>query len=237
MLSSVNEIISQLLPIQEIDYEVVQVTKQLGLYPDRVAKAQSAVEVKIAEQNEAKKTLQGLELRRQQQREERRAKEALVQKLLGQQGVVKKNEEYQALEKEIAHTRTLIAEMEEVELGTLMAIDEETERLDKINENFEQELSLLQKEVERVEAEQSTLVDAARLVEKKLEDERAKVSPEALSHYDRMRKSLKSLPVVAKLEGQTCGGCHLKVSADVISEVRAEENITYCDKCGRILIA
>lgn len=232
-----NQIIAQLLSIQKADAAASQLKKQLRVFPDRHQKAQNLIDAKVAEKEEAKATLQELEAKRNSQRTERRAKEELVQKLLGQQLIVKKNEEYQGLEKEISHTRELIEEMEGVELETLMSIDEETERVAKIDVSFDTELAELQSKADEIAKEEKELQIEFEAADQQLQEARANASEEAIGHYDRIRGSIKNLPVVAELEGQSCSGCHLKVSADVIGDLRDSIEIHYCDKCGRIIVA
>ena len=57
-----------------------------------------------------------------------------------------------------------------------------------------------------------------------------------LADYDRIKKNVRNkLPVIAPMEKQTCGGCHLKVSQEVIGQLKDQTEIHYCDQCGRIL--
>ena len=70
--------------------------------------------------------------------------------------------------------------------------------------------------------------------EAEVDKARSESSEKHLKPYDRLAKTLKP-PVVVPLRDQKCGGCHLKVSSGVDSEVRAkDENIT-CDNCRRLL--
>jgi len=41
--------------------------------------------------------------------------------------------------------------------------------------------------------------------------------------------------VVVPLQGQKCGGCHLKISSGIDTEVRKNGELMTCDQCGRIL--
>ncbi|MDB6166928.1 MAG: smc 2, partial [Lacunisphaera sp.] len=42
-------------------------------------------------------------------------------------------------------------------------------------------------------------------------------------------------PVCVTVNGDRCGGCHLKVPTHIVVQARAGLEITTCDQCGRIV--
>ena len=46
------------------------------------------------------------------------------------------------------------------------------------------------------------------------------------------------LNMVAKLEGSSCRGCHLQLSAVEVERIRklAPDAMAHCEECGRILV-
>jgi uncharacterized protein len=42
-------------------------------------------------------------------------------------------------------------------------------------------------------------------------------------------------PVCVPVNGGACGGCHLKVSANIEATARSGSEIATCDQCGRIV--
>lgn len=62
---------------------------------------------------------------------------------------------------------------------------------------------------------------------------RAKIPPQVLGHYDRLRVRGKKgiVPVV----NQVCTGCHMRLPLAVVMTLRHGEDIQLCDTCGRYL--
>lgn len=58
-----------------------------------------------------------------------------------------------------------------------------------------------------------------------------------LREYDQLRKQLGGV-AVAKLEGSSCRGCHLQLSAVEVERIRKldRDALVHCDECGRILV-
>jgi len=54
------------------------------------------------------------------------------------------------------------------------------------------------------------------------------------NRYERILKS-KGENVVMGIEHSACGGCHMKLTAQIIQNCRAQGEIVTCPNCGRIL--
>ena len=60
------------------------------------------------------------------------------------------------------------------------------------------------------------------------------IDDEVLSLYEHLFKT-KHGTALATLEHEVCMGCHMKVTAQTIVQVRAARQIIHCPHCGRIL--
>jgi predicted nucleic acid-binding Zn-ribbon protein len=73
---------------------------------------------------------------------------------------------------------------------------------------------------------------------KTVEAERAKltegIDEDVLDQYNRLFISKGGLAVVA-LEHEVCTGCHMKLTAQTLVQLKGERQITYCEQCGRML--
>jgi predicted nucleic acid-binding Zn-ribbon protein len=148
---------------------------------------------------------------------------------------VKKNEEYQALEHEIANLETKIDELESEQIETLDKIDDAHETAEVAEKKIAQRVIELEKErEERVAFGKQAEIDVQSL-ETQIVETREEVEPDFLSVYDRVSKIVSRPPYMAPLEDQKCSGCHLRVSNDVVSSVLVEKKLTQCDQCGRIV--
>ena len=91
-----------------------------------------------------------------------------------------------------------------------------------------------------VDDELKELAERAKAIEARLEDlktERANIAApieaEILGLYDRLTKNKGD--AVALMEYGICKGCHVKVVSGTPQSLKADENITQCEQCGRIL--
>ena len=60
------------------------------------------------------------------------------------------------------------------------------------------------------------------------------VDETARNRYERIFKS-KGENVVVSIEHSACGGCHMKLPAQIVTHCRAVAEIVICPSCGRIL--
>jgi predicted nucleic acid-binding Zn-ribbon protein len=58
-----------------------------------------------------------------------------------------------------------------------------------------------------------------------------------LAEYEPLRHRLGGV-AIAKLEGGSCKGCHLKLSNFELDRIRAlpTDEVVHCEECGRILV-
>ena len=70
------------------------------------------------------------------------------------------------------------------------------------------------------------------------ESQRGRVAPEVrpdcLSRYERVLKNKDGLGIV-KVVNQSCGGCFMHITEQVMNELKKYEQIIACDQCARIL--
>ncbi len=99
---------------------------------------------------------------------------------------------------------------------------------------YAEERNKLEHLLTALESKKSNL--ETRIAEFKNEHERlAKALDEdVLELYLRLFKT-KHGTAVATLEHEVCMGCHMKVTAQTVVQVRARREIVHCPQCGRIL--
>src|SRR5580765_6605435 len=62
---------------------------------------------------------------------------------------------------------------------------------------------------------------------------RAKVPPQVLAHFDRLRARGKK--GVAVVRNQVCTGCHMRLPIGTINTLMQGTDVQLCDSCGRYL--
>ncbi len=210
-----------------IETQIRHIPKEVSVCEEKIAQLESNLEL-------ARRLVQDLEVKRKGLESEIAAEENHLNRYRNQQLQVKKNDEYKALTHEIEGVEAKISNLEEAEIQVLLDLDEEKENLEKKDSEFKEEVAYQQNLIKKLGEREINLKKDLAEAEAEVEKARSESSEKYLKPYDRLAKTLKP-PVVVPLRNQKCGGCHLKVSSGVDSEVRAKgENIT-CDNCGRLL--
>lgn len=223
-----------LLILQERDTRRTQLEKILAQIPRERATGENRIQTHRAGIEAAKKAVTDLELRRKDLEKTLRSLEDQVARYKTQQMSVKKNDEYQALTHEIELTEGKIGEAEEAEIKLLYELDAEKAKAKAIEKALQDEIAAETAQLGRLaEREKTVRADLGSATEE-FQKARSPVPEGWLPRYDRLVKTA-GLPVVVALHGQKCGGCHLKVSNGVETQVRIGGDIVACDNCGRIL--
>ena len=148
---------------------------------------------------------------------------------------VKKNEEYQALENEIASLLTIQSDKEDEQIAVLLQIDDARETARIAEEKISLRVVDLEKQRGDLLEREKELKHDIQAIALEISASRSEVETPMLEVYDRTKKILTNPPYVAPIQDQKCSGCNLRVSNDVISSVLVEQKITQCDQCGRIV--
>jgi uncharacterized protein len=226
--------LTKLRALQERDSRRLALERQLEAVPRDIA----AVEARIAAEKQAiesaKSEWHGLEAKKKTLENEIRSAEDRAAKYRTQQLEVRKNDEYRALTHEIETTEGLIGGFEEEELKIMYSIDEAKKRFSDAEAVLKANISgheakiraLRQREIELKAEHQAAAAEVA--------SARNEVPEPQLRVYDRIAKK-PGHPVCVAVSAGRCGGCHMKVSANIEFEARKAENLTTCDQCGRIV--
>jgi predicted nucleic acid-binding Zn-ribbon protein len=223
-----------LVVLQSCDARRLATEKELRAVPLDLAQVAKAIESEKAAIESERTKLRETELLSKRTEHAIEAAEQKLAKLKGQQLQVKKNEEYQALGREIEAAEQEKARLEEEEIGILYRLDTEREAMRKAEAEHKAAVAELEARAAKVREREATLRDRLAIEEAEVAHARTGISAPLLSIYDRLLKSGK-MPAVVPLNGGVCGGCHMRVSAGVTHEARVGGKTTTCDNCGRIV--
>lgn len=189
----------------------------------------------------AKARLEAAHQRARQNEVERRRLEGEVgtrQTAIGrfktQQQATRKNEEFTALIKEIAHAEEGIRDLEDRELELMEAAETLLREVKAEEAEFVRTEALLVKQSADLRARGEGLGERLAALEGDRGGMAGKVSAGTLSLYDRLFLKKGDAAVVA-LEHEVCSGCHMKAPAQIVAHVRAGQTLSQCPNCGRIL--
>jgi predicted nucleic acid-binding Zn-ribbon protein len=182
---------------------------------------------------DAKEKLEAAERKRRDKEAELQDTEALREKFQGQTSVVKTNEEYSALLREIEGAEQKISQVEEEILLAMETIEEVTAMLAETEleqsrkaEQFDRQAAELRDQLVSVERDlESHEVERERLA--------AGLGAQVQHSYEKLRRAKGS--GTASVEGQSCSACHRAVPWEVVNRVKAGE-ILPCETCRRLLV-
>lgn len=228
--------LEKLLILQDRDGKRIDLEAQLAAVPADIAAVEQRIAGEKAAIDAARAELRQLEADKKLLETEIGSAETKLAKYKTQQLQVRKNDEFQALGHEIETTQKAIGALEERELQILYAIDEAKKKFAAAEAVLRQNIAGHEERIRTLRERSATL--AARLADAKAEvaAARAPVDERYLRVYDRL--AARHRVVCAPVRGNTCGGCHLKVSSEVESALRGKpdpDKLLACDQCGRIV--
>ncbi len=226
--------IRDLLPLQEIDNSLLRIQKEL----DDLPRQATLHKAKLNLLNEEKKKLD-LDITQftkdKHARElELKTKEEEIRKLQGQQFTVKSNELYAAILADIAKHQKNISILEDQVLSSMDTLESLQTKLQQLKKSIQDEEVKYKKVEERLEQEKSRLSQLLEETKKERESMRSALSPDLMRNYDRIIKRFPGHAVVP-VQGNSCGGCSIHLADTIISKTRRQENLIYCENCGRLL--
>ena len=228
------EIIEKLLILQDRDRKILRVSQELAhIGPERDSLRARAASTQ-SQLDAAKLRVKQIESERKQRDLEIEGKKTQIEKYLNQQLLTRKNEEYKALTHEIEMAKEVIFKIEDAEIVLMeqaevaqkevaratteavaakKLVDDLIGQLNQREENLKQELA----ELSSGRAQVASAVDES-----------------TRNRYERIFKS-KGENVVVGVEHGACGGCHMKMPAQILVSCQAQSEIVTCPNCGRIL--
>ena len=223
-----------LLVLQDRDQKIKVLREQQKSLPT----AKKGLEAKLASARQlfehAKQRGKENEVERRKLQLDVEGKRGAIARFKTQQQATRKNEEYQALNKEISHFESDIRGLEDRELELMEQAEEIAKTTATAEKDFTKTQSNIQEQITKLETGAKAASD--RLGE--LEADHAKlaggIGEDTLDLYKRLLVK-KGDAAVVPLEHEICAGCHMKVPTQVAAVVRARQTIAQCPNCGRML--
>jgi hypothetical protein len=226
--------IEKLLILQDRDQKRLALESQLRAVPRDIAAVEQRIAAEQADQEAARGELQQLELKKKAIENEIGAAAEQMARYKSQQLQVRKNDEYQALSVEIEHAQAGIGALEEQELLVMFAIDEAKRKFAAAGEELRSNVSGHEARIRTLREREVSLQSELQTVQALVGAVRQGIDETARRLYDRLATK-PGLPVVVAIREGMCGGCHLKISTNVDSEIRKGDKLLTCDQCGRIV--
>lgn len=162
-------------------------------------------------------------------------KQADIKKKENQLLSVKKNEEYQALLHEMEMHKKQIAIKEERIIAIMMELDEAKSCLEEDKKRIGAEQEEITGECSKIDGELAVAVSERKALEAQRGPLIAEIDPSMLGKYERIRKAKKTGPALVPLQGESCSGCFMTITAQHVNEILAGDKFMPCNHCGRLV--
>lgn len=224
----------KLLKLQDSDRRVRQLGRECTDIPARKEDIESRLSNHKAALQAAEEDLKKHGLKVKELEGEIEGQKQTIAKYRDQQLKVKNNDEYRALENEVATAESKIRGLEDLEIEHM----EDMEQLKAVVQERTKELK-----VEEVTVREDQVAMDARLKELEQEVQELETGRDGLkegldvsvvARYERILSHVGDFAIVG-VNGGTCNGCHMQIPPQLIHDSRKNEKLTVCTYCGRIL--
>jgi len=229
-----SETIEKLLILQDRDQHIQRVENELDrIEPERqmlVSKASGAQTNLDAAKHRGKQ----IETDRKKLELDVEAKKQQIEKYALQQFQTKKNDEYRALAHEIEMCKEAIVKLEDQQLELMEKAEGAQKEVAIANQACVEAKKVMDGQVADLTAREHNLKKELAELESNREQLLLAVDESVRSRYERLLKN-KGTTVVVGVEHGVCGGCHMKLPAQILVSCRAQQELVTCINCGRIL--
>jgi uncharacterized protein len=207
---------------------------RLASAPRTLAARQTALVGRQAEVEKARKTLQDAKVQLKKNEHALLDQQGKIDDLKVKLNQVKKNEEYKALQNQIAHDNAAMSKTEDEILQSYEVIETQTVALAKLEtevKSFAQDVVAIQSDIEsQASAHKAQLQELeTAIVEAEIsipEDER-----------ERYRRTVRQFgaDALAACENGACLGCFTAVTTQMLNHLINGDQLMFCKSCGRLL--
>lgn len=223
-----------LFELQTIDAEIYRLRAELEEKPKLVEELERKFEEKKTNLKALEDKSKQIQVKRKDKENELGTKEEAIKKSQVQLYQIKKNEEYQAMMREIAGMNADKSVLEE----DILKLFDET---DAVNKEIQQEKTVLAEEEKTFNQQKKEVDDRMNEINDRLatlEAQRKQITPDIekkiLALYERILKNRDGLALVP-VKNNACQGCFLNVPPQVINEIKLKKDLVICEACARIL--
>lgn len=229
-----NPSLELLVNLQSIDIEIDRLQKEISEIPTRIHKLQEDFEQHKRHTEDLKKELSVIQVDKKNKEIELEAKNSATKKHQTELYAIKTNKEYTSLQNEINTLKKETSRIEDEILQMMDSIDQLTHKLKDEQENLQKQEQVMKDQIQKMEDKQKILSDDLAVKKQEREKLAMGILPAVLKQYEQIRKKKQGLAIV-EIKHNTCGGCHMNLTLQLVNEARKEKELICCDNCLRIL--
>lgn len=228
--------IQRLVHLQTLDTRLAELRNRLQAIPAQIAAAEARVSTARQQIASAKEALTAsLKDRKKYEMDVDSWKEK-ARKYRDQSFEVKTNEAYKALQHEIQHAETQVAQAEDRLLERMVAGEEYERQVKTAERSVIVVESEAQAERQKIQAEQAALQQELQAKESGRREIAAEVPEDLLTTYEKIAARRHGIGL-AEVRDESCRLCGMRIPPHIFQELRRSDSqeIYNCESCGRIL--
>lgn len=228
------ETIEKLLILQDRDKQIRRVKAELAhIEPERLGLKAKATDAQSGLER-ARQKVKELESRRKELELEVDAKKQLIERYSNQQLQTRRNEEYRALTHEIDTCKDAIFKIEDREIELMEQAEVAQKTVTEGTRAAAEARKLVDDQVAHLGVREQNLQKELAELESNREELAAAVDENIRARYERLVRS-KGENVVVGVQHGVCGGCHMRLPAQILVTCQAQQELVTCINCGRVL--
>ncbi len=149
-------------------------------------------------------------------------------------GKVRNPKEMQDMQEEIASLKRRHSQLEDELLEAMLQNDEKQALVLAAQQTMSRLEAARTESMGTLRAEKERLEQALTTLEAQRKRSASGINREDLAIYDSLRAKRHG-HAVALLQGDTCMGCRVEQTSNVVHHARQEKDLVFCESCGRIL--
>jgi uncharacterized protein len=226
--------IEKLLVLQDRDRKISRVQQELAhIAPEREGlRARAAASQ--AHLDAAKNRVKLIETDRKRLELEVGEKKTHIERYANQQLQTRKNEEYRALANEIENCRAEINKIEDHEIELMEQAEAAQKEVVRATTEMNEAKKLMEGQVGQLDQREENLKKELAELQAGRAELASAVDEAGRARYERLLKS-KGDNVVVGVDHGACGGCHMKLPAQILVSCQGQKELVACINCGRIL--
>ena len=229
-----NSDLKNLISLQAIDLEIQELCHKAESFPAKSMALDDQLNSAKAAVSKSKDAIQDNQAKRKQLESEVADAESKISKYKEQLMIVKTNEEYKAMVKEIGYNQTSLASVEDEILALMVGLETLEEAVKITETRLAEDQKTVQAERSHLEELNSadTIALEAYLSERKILVR--EISEDVFFRYERIGKARGGI-ALSKASDEACNVCNVRMRPQKFQEVRKNDQIITCDSCARIL--
>lgn len=232
-----NNPLKRLLDLQNLDKEIIEIQREKNSIIEKLREEQANYQKSVDNHFSKKENKMQMEVHKKKLELDIEAVEEKKKHLVENQALVKKNNAFKALSKEIKDAEE--------------AKEKAEEALNKHIEEAEENATNLEEEKKQVDNFKNDLLKKADEAKRQLLEIQGKfkryillrnditkdINGKYISAYSNLYKK-RAPKVIVQANNSMCGGCHISLPAQIIAdimELKDGDDLVACENCGRIL--